>query len=56
MARELATERARHAALDMGAGDPQVEVDIDWVELPHSEDYDGLVSATVVAVCTGRLD
>ena len=56
MARELATERARQAALEMGAVDPQVEVDIDCVELPHSENYDGLVSATVTAVCTGRLD
>jgi hypothetical protein len=33
-----------------------VEIDIDSVELPHSENYDGLISATVAAVCIGRLE
>jgi hypothetical protein len=55
-AERLAVSRAREAASLMGAVDLQIETEVDSVELPHSEHYDGLVSATVTAVCTGRLE
>lgn len=53
-AEQLAVSRARDAASLMGAVDLRIETEVESVELPYSENLDGLISATVTAVCTGR--
>jgi hypothetical protein len=39
----------------MGAVDLTIETDVERVDLPHCSDDLSLVSATVSAVCIGRL-
>lgn len=56
LATELVSQRAREEAASMGAVDLEVETDLERVDLPHCSDDISLISATVSAVCIGRLD
>jgi N-methylhydantoinase A/oxoprolinase/acetone carboxylase beta subunit len=55
LATGLVIERARGEAQRMGAVDLTIETDVERVDLPHCSDDLSLVSATVSAVCIGRL-
>ena len=54
-AQQIAIKRARDAVEAMGATDLQIDTDIQSIELPTSYNHDELISATITAVCTGRL-
>ena len=54
-AQRIAFDRAQNAVEAMGAKELQTEIDMQSVELPTSHDHDEMISATITAVCTGRL-
>lgn len=55
LATRLVTERVREEAERMGAVDLEIEPSVERVDLPHCSDDISLVSATVSAVCVGRI-
>ena len=50
-ASEIANQTARSKALEMGGSDPQIQVDVERVDLPNMDTDMSLIAATVIAEC-----